>query len=526
VKNFFSRHISLRNRLILTSLALTGIPLIILVGASYSLLDTGINIGVNQPLEQGLNAALAIADKSYQENVNRISFQIVNLSYEPELRNKNRLQNTESLLKSAIRSNDLDAIELYDAEGALIHFVCKSGYEDQIPMTDRDRVIHGLQSKFDLVHRSGSENRILKAGKAIENGHGQIIGMLVGNQVFPEDYVRNLNEVQIKSQFYTEVDMLRGRYFVHLFGSFLALAFVVAVAAVIASIYLARKFTEPIGQLVQATHELAKGNMGYQLQRLSRDEIGELMNSFNRMSRDLEENRKKLIHAERIAAWQGIARRLAHEIKNPLTPIQLSIQHLRDEYNKGNQDFSETFSECTETIIQEVDGLRRMVQEFSEFARMPAPNFQETDIGSILKELVSFFATAHPAIRFTLQSTDPLPSIEADAERLRRVLINLIENATHAVMNRSIKKIRIQANYAEGDSTMYIHLEDTGYGIPRDRLERVFQPYFTTKENGTGLGLSIVDRIIQDHNGRVTAESEVGKGARFDIQLPIFQKRE
>lgn len=518
MKRLLSGHMSLQFRLILMFWALTITPLIILVFAVYFLLSTSINIGVNQQLEKALNAALSIADKSYSENQNRISFQTVSLSYEPGLREAEQLPFAAPILEDALKTNDFDAIELYDANGQLLHFVTRAGYQDLIPLTDPERITANLQSNFDLITRSGPENRILKTGKAIENDRGQIIGMLVGNKVFPEEYVTNLNIIEENQRFYKQVDLKRRSYLFAMFGAFITLALLMAIVAVFVAVYFARRFTEPIGELVTGTRELAMGNIGYQLPQQREDEIGDLMKAFNQMSQDLAEHRQKLIHAERIAAWQGIARRLAHEIKNPLTPIQLSIQHLRDEYKKSDNDFEQTFTECTDTIIQEVDAIRTMVQEFSEFARMPAPNFQEMDLKPVLRELVSFFATARPNMHFSLEMENGLPKIEADSERLRRVIINLIENAIHAVKHKREKVVRVAA-MPRNDTQIEVVFEDNGHGIPADHLESIFQPYFTTKENGTGLGLAIVDRIIRDHNGQIQVQSTVGQGTTFSLIL-------
>ena len=522
MRQFFSEP-SLRTRLIFMFWILTIIPLIILTISVYVLLYMSINIGVNQHLERGLNAALAIADQSYQESLRRISFITVDLSYAPELRNMSQWNNLDSLFTSALDNADVDGLELYDKQAKLILFTIKPTQQGIIRLTEKKYLLDGMKASSDVIIRSGENHRVLKTCKTVEDDWGNIIGMLVSNKVFPEDYMQNLNTLEQNTRFYAEVDLKRGYYFKLLFAFFLGTAGLVIILAVIMAFFLSRKFTDPIAELVVATHEIAHGNIAVHLKQIRKDEIGELIEAFNKMSHDLVENRQKLINAERIAAWQGIARRLAHEIKNPLTPIQLSIQHLKDEYEKNSQSFGQTFMECTDTIIQEVNGIRTMLQEFSEFARMPSPAFQILDIGPIIKDLISFYSTARSTTRFKLTLENEPIIVQVDSEKIRRCLINLIENGIDAMKKTTEKMIHISVKQNDQNQIM-IRVQDTGEGISKENLARIFQPYFTTKENGTGLGLAIVDRIIQDHDGKISVESEEGNGATFIITLPERQK--
>ncbi len=510
---------SLRARLTRMFGIIAVLPLLLLTGVVYSLLTTSINIGVNRDLEEVLKAALAVANYTHQEKVDNVYFKLVDLTFHPLLQN-NKVW-TDAIIEELLNKSDFDGLELYDKTGRPLIYRFKENFQDVFPLTDSLIVKACLPTKSDLKQRVGPNQNILKTGHVIEDELGRVQGMLVGSNLLDLEYITNLNIVERNAGFYEEVELMRRDYRLAMFLAFLIIAAAMATLTAGIAGFFARKFVNPIGKLAEATHELAQGNIGFQLAELPQDEIGDLMASFNKMSRDLAEHRRLLIQAERIAAWQGIARRLAHEIKNPLTPIQLSIQHLRDEYKKDSPNFAQTFDECTDTIRQEVEALRRLVQEFSEFARMPAPSFQKTNIPAILTELVSFNTTARPTIRFILQINGETPLIEADGEQLRRVFTNLIENAVDAMTGQTVRQLSIIVTPI--NDMLEIAVSDTGQGILPTHLAQVFQPYFTTKQNGTGLGLAIAERIIRDHQGQVKVESQPGRGATFRITLPVYQ---
>ena len=226
----------------------------------------------------------------------------------------------------------------------------------------------------------------------------------------------------------------------------------------------------------------------------------------------------QLLHAQRIAAWREVARRLAHEIKNPLTPLQLSAERLRKQAQKKSPRYEEIFEECTQTIIDEVDGLRHLVDEFSKFARMPAIVKAPTVLHDLLKQTISPYAQHHKHIRFSARFSKDITVIPADARQLKQVFVNLIENAIQAMNEEG--ELFVQTAHDARRRVAIINVADTGPGIPDDQKERLFIPYFSTKGSGRGLGLAIVHNIIREHGGAIRIENNQPNGAVFVIELP------
>ncbi|PID58541.1 PAS domain-containing sensor histidine kinase [candidate division KSB3 bacterium] len=231
----------------------------------------------------------------------------------------------------------------------------------------------------------------------------------------------------------------------------------------------------------------------------------------------------QLLNAQRIAAWREVARRLAHEIKNPLTPLQLSAQRLRRQAEKKSPRYDEIFEECTKTIIDEVDGLRHLVDEFSRFARMPAVNKTLVDLHKLLKKTVSSYAVYYTHIVFRTRLSQDISRIPADPRQLKQVFVNVIDNAIQAMGEHG--EIVFQTCYDARRKVVIITIADSGPGIPEALKERLFIPYFSTKGSGRGLGLAIVHKIIGEHDGRIRLEDRHPHGTVFRIELPTLPFR-
>jgi two-component system nitrogen regulation sensor histidine kinase NtrY len=225
----------------------------------------------------------------------------------------------------------------------------------------------------------------------------------------------------------------------------------------------------------------------------------------------------QMIKAQRMAAWREVARRIAHEVKNPLTPIQLSAQRLRKRYLEKLPEDGAVFDECTRTIVKQVEELKGMVNEFSNFARMPASQPSPNHLNEIIRETLVLFQEAHKKIRFEFIPQD-LPILSIDRDQMKRVMINLIKNSLAAVGGEG--EIRIQTSYDPTLQMVLLEVSDNGCGIPDEDKGRLFEPYFSTKKTGTGLGLTIVNAIIADHNGYIRVRDNKPTGTTFLIELP------
>jgi two-component system, NtrC family, nitrogen regulation sensor histidine kinase NtrY len=303
-----------------------------------------------------------------------------------------------------------------------------------------------------------------------------------------------------------------------------AAAFAVAgvgiLLAVIASLWLAARFTRPIEELAAASRSLAAGEWNTQVEIDSNDEVGELAQSFNSMVKDLAENRDRLVQVERVAAWRELARRLAHELKNPLFPLQLTVENLAKAKRLAPNEFDEIFRESTDTLLAEIGNLKTIVGRFSDFSKMPKPQLQDVN----LNEAATRTATLHQAqvsqlakpISLNVDLDQAAPVVLADPELLHRVFSNLVLNAIDAMPDGGTIDLRVRDEATKG----IIEISDTGTGLTPEERDRLFTPYYTTKGHGTGLGLAVAQSVISDHNGSITVQSEPGRGTTFIIHLP------
>src|SRR2546430_2613095 len=309
-----------------------------------------------------------------------------------------------------------------------------------------------------------------------------------------------------------------------------ALALLVAgcviLVGLVLGLWISARVTHPIEQLAKGAREVAAGNWEARVEVHSRDEIGQLAGAFNEMTRQLAEQRERLVQTERVAAWRELARRLAHELKNPLFPLQLTVENLLRARQQSQQLFDEMFQEGSATLLAEIANLKTIISRFSEFSKMPQPQFQAVDVNEIVQTVIRVSrAQLRSSDRATIEPRLDLASgiepIAADPELLHRALSNLVLNAMDAMPQGGTLTLRTHQN---GDR-VFVEVSDTGSGLTSEECERLFTPYYTSKAHGTGLGLAIVQSIISDHGGRISVHSRPGEGATFVIELPRNQER-
>jgi two-component system nitrogen regulation sensor histidine kinase NtrY len=231
------------------------------------------------------------------------------------------------------------------------------------------------------------------------------------------------------------------------------------------------------------------------------------------------EDLTELLKAQKVAAWQEVARRVAHEIKNPLTPIQLSAQRMRKKFMEKAPDFDRVFDESTNVIVNEVASLKHMVDEFSKFARLPAPQLVLQSLHDVINEVISLYRGGHKDIELIVHLDEDLPHLKFDWEQIKRVLVNLLDNAIQAMNQKG--RVWITTQYDTRRRRAVVSIADEGNGIAIEDQEKLFVPYFTRKKTGTGLGLAIVRRIITDHDGHISAGNNQPRGAVFTFELPV-----
>ncbi len=290
--------------------------------------------------------------------------------------------------------------------------------------------------------------------------------------------------------------------------------------AILLSGWAAARVTRPVEQLATAAREVAGGKWNTQVEVNSADELGELAESFNRMTHELLQQRDQLLQTERVAAWRELARRLAHELKNPLFPLQLTVENLIRARQQSPEQFEEIFLESSSTLLAEIANLKAIISRFSDFSRMPHPQLQSVQLNEIVQRVARLFqaqlqSSNAPATECKLELDEHLEPIAGDAELLHRAISNLVLNAMDAMPQGGTLTLRTRQ---EGNS-VYLEISDTGAGLTSEECERLFTPYYTNKQHGTGLGLAIVQSVVSDHGGKISVQSLPGHGATFRIEL-------
>jgi two-component system, NtrC family, nitrogen regulation sensor histidine kinase NtrY len=309
---------------------------------------------------------------------------------------------------------------------------------------------------------------------------------------------------------------------------------IVTIAAVVAgsailvgllvSLWVAARITRPVEELADGAREVATGRWDTRIDVRGTDEIGQLGTAFNDMTRTLALQKEKLLQTERVAAWRELARRLAHELRNPLFPMQITVENMQRAKQLEAKQFLEVFNESTATLKTELANLNTIVGRFSDFSKMPTPQFGKVNVNEVLRSAVRLFeaqfnAVGKPTITTEFFLTEPLPEIDADADLLHKAFQNLVLNALDAMPAGGTLTLRT----FERERNIRIEVADTGKGLTPEECSRLFTPYYTTKQQGTGLGLAIVQAVVSDHHGTISVTSDEGRGTSFKIDLPQRQ---
>jgi two-component system, NtrC family, nitrogen regulation sensor histidine kinase NtrY len=293
--------------------------------------------------------------------------------------------------------------------------------------------------------------------------------------------------------------------------------------AIVFSLWIAARVSRPVEELARAAEEVAGGSWDTRVLVRGRDEVSVLARSFNHMTEQLVTQRERLVQSERVAAWRELARRLAHELKNPLFPLQLTVENLTRARQLPPAEFDEVFNESTQTLSMEIGNLKKIIGRFSDFSKMPKPELERTDAKDAVMRVRNLYAAGTedgPKIDLvTKLEESPMP-LMVDLELLHRALSNLVLNAKDAMPEGGTVTMSAQNR----GSDVEIRVSDTGQGLTPEECERLFTPYYTTKQHGTGLGLAIVQSVVADHAGTISVESRQGQGASFVILLPRAER--
>jgi len=648
----------LRTKLVITFIALSLIPTIVLFGLATQFISTSMEYWYNIQVEQSLKKSLQVAQSLYQKAIDSgsiVNAQLSELISRHDMLNKEKSKQLTELAQEARRAHDLHHIAVYLPSMQLM----ASDTKDKSPPIMLDEAMgkvirQTLKDRQSLNHINSTSagDLVWTVSPILASGDSKkIMGLLVIGRLLPQDLLTDMAEITTGFENYQQMKMLKKPVKI---SNLITLSIVTLLILFFASwfgFYLAKSITVPIQELAEGTRRIAHGDLDVHVDQDSDDEIGTLVNSFNRMTLDLQasktalektnlelkltseeiERRRRYMEivlrnvaagvvsvdaeghirtinkssesmfslraedvlnrhysevlqanhmeiaskfiemhqmtkqrtlqtqvrslvgnrlmtllvtvsilqdeegqylgivvlfddltelekAQRMAAWREVARRIAHEIKNPLTPIQLSAQRLRRKYLQRFTEDGKVFDECTRTIINQVDELKLLVNEFSNFARMPTADPSPNDLVEIVQETLSLFRESHPSTNFIFEQQDPLPLLDLDREQMKRVMINLLDNAVAAVDGDG--EIRVNISFDEILKIVRLEVSDNGPGIPAENKIGMFEPYFSTKEKGSGLGLAIVSNIIADHQGFIRVRDNHPRGTTIVIELP------
>ena len=349
---------------------------------------------------------------------------------------------------------------------------------------------------------------------------------IILSTILPENFDKTAERLTTSLQTFIQLEKFQSTFRLAIIVFYFFFSFPLILLSILISFLLSGEIIAPIVNLEEATRRVAEGDFSFRILTRSDDELSMLITSFNKMVSELERYKIKISQTEKIAAWQEIAQRLAHEIKNPLTPIKLSAQRILRKHETEPEELDRILVPAVTAIIQEVENLNSLLTEFKNFARLPTPKIEAVNLRKLLEETVAAYASSFHAVTIGFNNIDPAIIVQADQGQLKQVFANLIKNAVEAMDERG--EIFISADLVKKGNSHYcrIQIQDTGPGIEETNRDKVFNPYFTTKRHGTGLGLAIVERIIFDHNGQIWFETQTAAGTTFFIDLPLEKQYE
>lgn len=641
----------LRTRLVVAFVGLSIVPTVLLFWVSAGFITATIESWFSSQVEQSLAKSLEVAKTYYinsSENAIYYAQQISRAITQHRLLNEPNLEKLKGFIKQKQEEYNLGVVEVFSStREELVKAMNPQVPEKSFISSESELVQQGLEGKEITKIQPAGRGELIRGVVPIYSTwkSDDVVGVLVVNYYVPISLTAKTQSISSAFQEYKQLELQKNPIKTAFLMILAIVTLLIIFSATWFGFYLSKRLTDPIQKLAEGTNRIAHGDLDFTIEAVADDEMGSLVNSFNKMTADLKsatndlketnlelERRRRymeiilknvaagvvsideksrvttinksaehilkiktgeslnktydkvfstaqmevirelikemittgrgtfehqiklsfpdniiellvsgtilkdeagkylglvlvfedLTHlqkAQRAAAWREVARRIAHEIKNPLTPIQLSAQRLRKKYKDRFASDGKVFDECTKIIINQTKEIKNLVNEFSSFARMPATNPRPNDLSKVIRESISLFKELPKNISFEFIERDKIPICDLDKDQMKRAIVNILDNAVDAIENKG--KITIETSYEKVFQIARIEIADTGCGIPQEEKLKLFEPYFSTKKSGTGLGLSIVSSIIADHSGYIRARDNYPKGTRFIIELPV-----
>ena len=480
---------------------------------SLSFINTAMNSwlssGTGEALENGLEFAL-----DYNKHVSS------------ELKSFSKSRIYENILTEMMDSPDrmwstiqsihpmISTLEIYGSEGNLI---VKKGDESFSSLGISMSLSEGVVSRYTQKDRTA-----LKIQRDFTYNGRKYSAVI--STALPENFDAKASNITRIIQLYSRFEFFYNKLFVVLILVFVYFSLPILLLSILTSFLLSDEIIKPIVHLEEAINRVIEGDFSYRILTKQKDDLANLVNSFNKMVSELDQSRQNLVQNEKVSAWQEIAQRMAHEIKNPLTPIKLSAQRILKKFHDSPESLEKILPASTDAIINEVENLTKLIEQFRDFAKMPVPNPSKIDLREYLDQIIPLYLSSFSGVDIDISGVNDV-SLMADPDLLKSVFSNLLSNAIESLKDGK-GKIVIQADEIVKGNSRYcrIQIQDNGTGMKPEIRKKIFNPYFTTKKGGTGLGLPIIERIISEHNGRIWLESEEGTGTTFFMDLPSGNK--
>ncbi len=500
----------------------TFIPSFLIAIFSLFLFNYGLENFFNNQITKAVNNSYDVAKNYLEENKKNVESDVFLMSVGLN-RASSLFYTSPNKFKNIARSEKLlrrvDDIYLIDSSSNIMFADSLETDDFEKPSDEEfDKALEGLPVLInnELENKSTA---MIKLTSLIDTY------LYISRNIDPE-ITRYLRETQEAVDFYYSVENKQFGIKVTFAIIYVIVVGLLLFVSTIIAISFANNLTKPIINLISASENISKGVLDSKVPDTEVDEeFARLNKNFNNMIDRLKKQQDKLLISERYSAWENVARKLAHEIKNPLTPIQLSIDRIQEKYQKKIVEGKDEFKNYLETINRQIKDIENLVNEFSSFARMPSPLFKEIDINKVVVRAVNFYKMSSTN-NITLKQLNNFKIINGDEEQLYRVFINLIKNSEDSISEMKEKnkeyKGKIELEIKDNREYIVIQLLDNGIGI--DDTTKIMTPYFTTKKDGTGLGLPIVSKIINEHSGEINISSQKSSGAKVIIILPLKNK--
>ena len=494
----------------------TLIPSILISIFSLFLFSFAIEKYFDNKITTAVNNSYEIARRYVSEKRNKIESDVIIVAYDIN-RNLNYIKNKDNFqtfINNQRIIRGLDQIHIIDKDKNVLMSSSETGYT---PIED------------EALRLVLNEERPLKIINAFENKSAAVIKLpkfknnfLYVVKFLDEDISKYLRESEEAVNFYYTVEDQNTGIKISFALIYIIIVALLLFLSITIAIRFSSRFFISINNLISASNEIGQGNLDVKVPELKADaEIEKLNNNFNEMIYKLKNQQEKLLNSERHEAWSTVARKLAHEIKNPLTPIQLTIDNLRSKYLKNFDDTDKNkFKNNLNIILNQIKQIENLVNEFSDFARMPKPVIKENDLVKIILNNIKLLEKLNPSIKILLNHNHDAINFDCDLEQINRAIFNLIKNSIESINEKRLKNVDfegiINIEITKRRAYIDIVIEDNGVGFAKQNNKELIKPYYTTKKNGSGLGLSIVNKIITDHNGSLNL-SNYTKGARVKI---------